>query len=200
MFRNLKKLKRALQDNSGATNSNTIRVMEQATRLDELSQQFRHHGSALERIARALEALLPVLNSLLALMQEEEDEEDEQEKPTEMHLQFEGSSPDMPGQEQDNQTIPCSAIETDADGNPVTLNPANVTWAIDDPTVAALTQNPDGSASFKALKVGGPTNISCTDNGVTPPLVGTNTLTVVASTKTATAMALVFGDPQASTT
>jgi hypothetical protein len=124
--------------------------------------------------------------------------------PAHMHLQFEGSNPDMPGKETDVQTIPCSAIETDADGNPVTLNPANVTWAIDKlpdgSDIATLTQNADGSASFKAVKVGGPVNISCTDNSVTPPLVGTNTLEVVASTKTATSMALVFGDPQASTT
>jgi hypothetical protein len=109
----------------------------------------------------------------------------------------------MPGKETDVQTIPCSAIETDADGNPVTLNPANVTWAIDNlpdgSVLATLTQLPDGSAQFKAAKVGGPVNISCTDNAQTPPLVGTNTLEVVASTKTPTSMALVFGDPQAAT-
>ena len=109
----------------------------------------------------------------------------------------------MHGKETDVQTIPCSAIETDADGNPVTLNPANVVWAIDNlpdgTSIASLVQNADGSAAFKAAKVGGPVNINCTDNGVTPPLVGTNTLEVVASTKTPTSMALVFGDPQAST-
>ena len=107
------------------------------------------------------------------------------------------------GKETDKQTIPCSAIETDADGNPVTLDPKNVVWAIDalpdGSAVATLTQNADGSASFAAVKVGGPVNISCTDNSQTPPLVGTNTLEVVASVKTPTSMALVFGDPAAAT-
>jgi hypothetical protein len=65
-----------------------------------------------------------------------------------------------------------------------------VTWAIDDPTVAALTQNADGSATFKALKVG-TANVSCTDNGVTPPLVGTDTLTVTGGP--ASTLVLQFG-------
>jgi hypothetical protein len=110
-------------------------------------------------------------------------------------------------QELDNQTIPCTALETDSDGNPVTLNPANVTWSIapldDGSTIATLTQNTDGSASFKAVKVGGPSVVSCVDNSVTLPdgtlLTGTNTLEVTASVKTASKMALVFGDPSAAT-
>lgn len=98
---------------------------------------------------------------------------------TKMQLLFQGGKLGMPGQETDTQTIPCAAIETDAAGNPVTLNPANVAWGIDDATIATLTQNPDGSATFKALKPG-TANVTCTDNGVTPPLVGTDTLTVTA--------------------
>lgn len=124
-------------------------------------------------------------------------------KPTKMQLQFEGEDPMAAGKETDKQTIPCTALETDAAGNPVALDPANVTWAIDklpDGTdLAELTQGADGSATFKALKVGGPVNVSCTDNAQTPPLVGTNTLEVVASKVTPTSMALVFGDPQAPT-
>lgn len=129
--------------------------------------------------------------------------------PTEMKLKFGQGDPDMAGQETDVQTIPCSAIETDADGNPVTLNPATATWEIDalpdGSALATILQNSDdpsipaGSVKFKALKVGGPVNISCTDSSVTPPLVGTNTLQVVSSTKTPSSMALVFGDPQAAT-
>lgn len=165
--------------------------------MDERQQREAHHTS------RRLDVILKELR------------EHKKPKPRKMELQFGtpedtanvvSNSPirrfsDMadPGRETDKQTIPCAAIETDADGNPVALNAANVVWAIDDPSLAELTQNADGSASFKALKVGGPTNISCTDNGVNPPLVGTNTLEVVASTKTATSMALVFGDPQAAT-
>jgi hypothetical protein len=118
-----------------------------------------------------------------------------------------GTAP-LPGKETDKQTIPCSAIETDEDGTAVTLNPANVTWSIaaldDGSALAELTQNAgDGSATFRALKVGGPVVISCVDNSVTLPdgtkLTGTNTLEVVASTKTASKMALVFGDPAAAT-
>ena len=116
-------------------------------------------------------------------------------------------TPGLPGRETDQQTIPCSAIETDDQGNPVTLNSANVVWSIaaleDGSALAELTQGADGSASFRALKVGGPVVVSCVDNGVTLPdgsfLTGTNTLEVVASVKTASKMALVFGDPQAPT-
>jgi hypothetical protein len=111
-------------------------------------------------------------------------------RPTKMQLEFEGQGAGMPGKETDTQTIPCSALETDAAGNPVDLNPASVTWAIDDPTIATLTQNPDGSATFKALKVG-TANVSCTDGSVAPPLVGTDTLTVTAGA--ANKLVLQFG-------
>jgi hypothetical protein len=113
-------------------------------------------------------------------------------RPTKLQLQFQGGLPGMPGQETDTQTIPCSAIETDADGQPVTLNPANVTWSIDNPAIAALTQNPDGSATFKALSVG-TANVSCSDSSENPPLVGTDTLTVTAGP--ANKLVLQFGAP-----
>jgi hypothetical protein len=117
------------------------------------------------------------------------------------------STSPVPGVETDVQTIPCSALETDDDGNPVTLNPANVTWSItpgdDGIVVASVSQQPDGSAQFKALAVGGPAVVSCVDNGSKLPdgtfVTGTNTLTVNKSTKTASKMALLFGDPQAAT-
>jgi hypothetical protein len=112
--------------------------------------------------------------------------------PTKMELQFQGEEIGMPGKETDTQTIPCSALETDAQGQPVVLNPASVTWAIDDPTIASMVQNADGSATFKALKIG-TANVSCTDNSVTPPLVGTDTLTVTAGV--AIKLALQFGTP-----
>lgn len=112
--------------------------------------------------------------------------------PVTMQLQFKGGKPGMPGTETDTQTIPCTALEKDAAGQPVTLNPANVTWSIDDPSIAQLTQNPDGSATFKALAVGS-TNVHCTDNGTTPPLVGTDQLTVTAGA--ASSLILQFGTP-----
>ena len=110
--------------------------------------------------------------------------------PKVMHIQFQGEQPDMPGTETDIQTIPATAFETDAAGAQLQLNPANVTWAIEDPTIAEMTQNADGSATFRALKPG-VTNVTCTDNlaGIT----GSDTLTV--TTSAATGLVLQFGTP-----
>lgn len=105
----------------------------------------------------------------------------------------------MPGKETDTQTIPCSEVETDAAGNPVTLNPANVKWAIDDPTIAELTQNADGSATFKAVKPVPPAvnprtaNVTCTDTVTN--VIGTDTLEVDDSPTQPGKMTLVFGTP-----
>jgi hypothetical protein len=105
----------------------------------------------------------------------------------------------MPGQETDTQTIPCSEIETDADGNPVTLDPTAVQWAIDDPTIATLVQNADGSATFQAVKAVPPAvnprtaNVSCTDTKT--GVVGTDTLTVTDSPTRPGKMVLTFGTP-----
>lgn len=104
-----------------------------------------------------------------------------------------------PAKETDTQTIPCSEIETDAQGNPVTLNPANVLWKIDDPTIATLTQNSDGSATFKAVKPVAPAknprtaNVSCTDT--VTGVVGTDTLEVDDSPTQPGKMVLTFGSP-----
>lgn len=101
----------------------------------------------------------------------------------------------MPGTETDTQTIPCTEVETDSDGNPVTLNPANVVWAIDDSTIATLTQNSDGSATFQAVKPVPPAtnprtaNVTCTDTAT--GVVGTDTLTV--TTGPGGTMVLAFG-------
>jgi phospholipase C len=105
----------------------------------------------------------------------------------------------MPGKETDTQTIPCSEVETDAAGSPVTLDPANVVWAIDDSTIATLTQNPDGSATFKAVKPVPPAtnprtaNVSCTDTKT--GVVGTDTLEVDDSPTQPGKMILTFGTP-----
>jgi hypothetical protein len=102
-----------------------------------------------------------------------------------------------PAKETDTQTIPCTEVETDAAGNPVTLNPANVTWSIDDPTIATLTQNADGSATFKAVKAVPPAvnprtaNVKCTDT--VTGAVGTDTLEVDDSATQPGKMTLVFG-------
>ncbi len=113
--------------------------------------------------------------------------------------QFKQGAAHMPGKETDTQTIPCSEVETDAAGNPVTLDPTSVVWAIDDPTVATLTQNSDGSATFKAVKPVPPAvnprtaNVSCTDNKT--GVVGTDTLEVDDSPTQPGKMVLTFGTP-----
>ena len=113
-------------------------------------------------------------------------------------LHFQGEKI-MPGKETDTQTVACTEVETDGQGNPVTLNPANVVWAIDDPTIATLTQNPDGSATFKAVKPVPPAvnprtaNVTCTDTAT--GVVGKDTLEVDDSPTQPGKMTLVFGTP-----
>jgi hypothetical protein len=105
----------------------------------------------------------------------------------------------MPGKETDTQTIPCTEMETDGQGNPVTLIAANVQWAIDDPTIATLTQNSDGSATFKAVKPVPPAvnprtaNVTCTDT--VTGVVATDTLEVDDSPTQPGKMVLTFGTP-----
>jgi hypothetical protein len=111
-----------------------------------------------------------------------------------LQIQFEGELPMAPGQMSDTQTIQATAIETDAAGQPVTIDPANAAWGIDDSSIASLTQNPDGSATFKALKPGNAT-ISLTDKAT--GAAGTNTLTVTSSGPNT--LTISFGDPQSPT-
>ena len=105
----------------------------------------------------------------------------------------------MPGRETDTQTVACSEVETDAAGNPVTLDPTSVTWAISDATVATLTQNADGSATFKAVKPVAPAvnprtaNVTCTDSKT--GVVGADTLEVDDSPTQPGKMVLTFGTP-----
>src|ERR1035437_7704001 len=49
------------------------------------------------------------------------------------------------GKETESQTIPCSAVETDASGNPVTIDPTNAQWAVADTTIATVSKAADGS-------------------------------------------------------
>lgn len=105
----------------------------------------------------------------------------------------------MPAKETDTQTVQCTEMETDAAGNPVTLDPTSVTWSIDDPTIATLTQNPDGSATFKAVKPVPPAvnprtaKVTCSDTktGVS----AADTLEVDDSPTQPGKMTLTFGAP-----
>jgi hypothetical protein len=114
-----------------------------------------------------------------------------------LNSQTREESNNMPGKETDSQHVACSEMETDGAGNPVTLNPANVQWAIDDPTIATLTQNADGSADFKAVKPVAPAvnprtaNVTCTDTVTN--VVGKDTLEVDDSATKPGSMVLTFG-------
>src|SRR2546430_2761532 len=96
----------------------------------------------------------------------------------------------MPGQMTDSQSIVASIGETDAAGQPVTFDPTKVTWTVGDATIASLTQNPDGSATFKALAVG-TTPVGVTDSG--SGLSAQDTLTVTAGA--ATTLNIAFAPP-----
>lgn len=155
-------------------------VIDTKQRLITLEKDVKDLAQDFKTVNKKLDVLNEKLDHIYALLQ--------QMSPKVMHIQFKGEEPDMPGTETDIQTIPATAFETDAAGAPLTLNPANVTWAIADPTIATLTQNADGSATFKALKPGD-TTVTCTDNlaGIT----GSDTLTV--TTSAATGLAITFG-------
>lgn len=111
-------------------------------------------------------------------------------KPVKIRIHFHGGNPNMPGQMTDVQSITATIDELDAQQQPVTFDPTKVTWTIGDPTIATLTQQPDGSASFKALKVGvSPVGVSDSSNG----LSAQDTLTVTADA--ATSLVIKFGVP-----
>lgn len=111
-------------------------------------------------------------------------------KPVKAVITFKGEKPGMPGQMTDVQTISASVAEQDAAGQPVTIDPTKISWTVGDPTVASVATNPDGTAAFKALKVG-QTSVAVTDssNG----LSAQDTLTVTAGA--ATSLVIKFGTP-----
>lgn len=111
--------------------------------------------------------------------------------PTKLQITFEGEQPGMPASITDTQSISASISETDAAGQPVTIDPTQVAWSVGDPSIAELTQNADGSASFKALAVG-QTQVAVTDksNG----LSAQDVLTVTSGP--ATSLVIKFGTPQ----
>lgn len=96
----------------------------------------------------------------------------------------------MPASITDVQSISATIAEKDAAGQPVTFDPTKVTWTVGDATIVALTQNADGSASFKALAVG-TTQVAVSDSG--SGLSAQDTLTVTAGA--ATSLLIGFGTP-----
>ena len=103
----------------------------------------------------------------------------------------------MPVQLTDIQSVSATVSEVDAVGNPVPLDTTanTVAWAVSDSTILTLTQNPDGSASFKAAgKIGScQVTVSVTPNAGGTALNAQDTVNVVASA--ATGLAIQFGTP-----
>lgn len=111
-------------------------------------------------------------------------------KPVKIIITFHGGNPKMPGQMTDVQTISATIDEVDAAGQPVNFDPTNVSWTVGDSTVATLTQNADGSATFTAVKPGTtPVGVSDKSNG----LSAQDTITVTADA--ATSLVIKFGTP-----
>jgi Flp pilus assembly secretin CpaC len=101
--------------------------------------------------------------------------------PTNMQVQFKGENgmPSEKGTVVDHLTISANNIETDAAGNDVTLteDPAQLQWTIDNPAIATLVANPDGTVTITGNSPG-TAIVTCTDTSRTPPLSGTGEVTV----------------------
>jgi hypothetical protein len=111
-------------------------------------------------------------------------------KATKLTILFEGVQQGMPATLTDVQSVSASIVETDAAGSVVAFDPTKITWSVADATIVALTSNPDGTASFKALKVGS-TTVTASDSG--SGLSGSDTITVVSGA--ATTLVIKFGIP-----
>ena len=118
-------------------------------------------------------------------------------------LTFPQDAPDGPGvativkgplmaQITDLQQFTASVAEVDSRNQPVTGD--NLTWAIDDPSIASVTPSADGYSAVIAGVADGTANYTVTDNTVNPPLTGGGSVTVVSSA--ATSLVVSEGAPE----
>lgn len=101
-------------------------------------------------------------------------------RPNSLQIRFGIQEPGMPVTLSNTPTasVVGTPVETNADGSLFTIDPTKVTWDVQDATVASFVQNPDGTATFKPLKVG-VTQVGVSDSATS--LSATDTLTVVAA-------------------
>ena len=114
---------------------------------------------------------------------------------------FDQAAPEGPGQPTnrkgtavqltDLQQVTLSVSEQDSKGQPVA---DSLTWSVDQPTVISLVPSADTQSCLCVAGVDGTAVITVTDNSVTPPLTGTDTITVVSSA--ATSIVLNEGTPE----
>jgi hypothetical protein len=116
---------------------------------------------------------------------------------------FDQAAPEGPGtptirkgsavQLTDLQQVTLSVAEQDSKGQPVTADA--LTWAVDNPGVVAITASADGYSCLCVAGTDGTAVVTVTDNSVTPPLTGSDTITVVSSA--ATSLVIGEGTPEA---
>ena len=102
---------------------------------------------------------------------------------------FDQAAPEGPGtptvkkgtvvQLTDLQQVTLSVAEQDSKGEAVTAD--SLTWAVDQPTIIAITPSADTQSCLCVAGVDGTAVVTVADNSVTPPLTATDTITVVSS-------------------
>ena len=116
---------------------------------------------------------------------------------------FDQAAPEGPGQPTirkgsavqltDLQQVTISVSEVDSKNQPVTGDA--LTWTVDQPGVVAITPSADGYSCLCVAGTDGTAVVTVTDNTVTPPLTGSDTITVVSSA--ATSLVISEGTPEA---
>ena len=91
----------------------------------------------------------------------------------------------------DLQQVTLSVAEQDSKGQPVT---DSLTWSVDQPGVISLVPSAATQSCLCVAGTDGTAVVTVTDNSVTPPLTGTDTITVVSSA--ATSLVLNEGTPE----
>lgn len=127
-------------------------------------------NSRLSRIELKLDTALTRINRLQSTLQRLVD------IPTHIAIQFAGKDIGMASQVQEGLLIGASDHEFNAEGQEVAIsNPAALTYAVDDPTIAKVLTNADdptipvGMAKIQGLAVG-TCNVTSTDTSQNPPL------------------------------
>jgi hypothetical protein len=82
----------------------------------------------------------------------------------------------------DLQQFTLTVAEVDSKNQPVVGD--NLSWSVDQPDIVAITPSADGYSCLCVAGADGVANVTVTDNTVTPPLTGTDSVTVVSSAAT----------------
>jgi hypothetical protein len=107
-------------------------------------------------------------------------------------LTYPQASPESPGtptvmkgstvQLTDTQQVTLTVSEQDSKQQPVTGD--SLAWTVDNPAVVVITPAADGYSCLCVAGTDGVATVTVADNTVTPPLTGTDVLTVVSSAAT----------------